>query len=213
MRQGLIFLREERFIKNLKHIFSIGSILFAYLFPLYGVLFQKWDLFSVIFFFWFEACIIALFQSAKFSLMQDKNTQLYLLISYFLGFQALFLSLIMNLYFAYSGVYNFNNFAVAFVSYIKQVGIAGIAAFFSYLIRFVADYIKDRGFQKTTDGQRLSASLELIKASYPDLGALLLSVFALWTFPSAAHSIFVLIVFIGIKLLVDLLSYLYVNDF
>ena len=80
-------------------------------------------------------------------------------------------------------------------------------------IRFVSDFIKDRGFQKTTDGQKLSASLELIKASYPDLGALLLSVFVLWTFPSAAHSIFVLIVFIGIKLLVDLLSYLYVNDF
>lgn len=119
----------------------------------------------------------------------------------------------MNLYFSYFNVYDFDKFISAFVIYIKQISFAAFASFFSYLIRFFADYIKEKGFGETSINKMAAASYELIRLAYPDLGALFVAMAVAGFVKGAVHSVFVLIAFMGVKFLVDILIYLYINDF
>jgi len=174
--------------------YALLSLVIANLIPILGIFFLKWDLFSILFFYWLESAVVGVYNIPKMIMANpaQKNHRSSGVVFFLFHYSA---------FMAAHGFFIFELFSPIEIK--MTAIIIGLASLFaSHGISFVINFIGRREYDKVSLSQQMIAPYERIMVMHITI---ILCGFLLNLFESPHITLIILVI---LKIIIDILAHL-----
>ena len=174
--------------------YALLSLVIANLIPILGIFFLKWDLFSILFFYWLESAVVGVYNIPKMIMANpaQKSHRLSGVIFFLIHYSA---------FMAGHGFFIFELFSPIEIK-MTAIILGLISLFISHGISFVINFIGRREYEKVSLSQQMIAPYKRIMVMHITI---ILCCFLLNLFEAPQITLIILVV---LKIIIDVLAHL-----